>query len=179
MCLCSFVTAETIILPGNEDIANILNETNNSITENGSISQTQFSDLLIAINTLQEQTVILTQEKEILSALNDRLEKDRIQYLDTLDESKITINQQKEVIEQLQNSRDEFVGDSDIKIETLTSEITATRLELQKYKIKVFLWVLCGILVTIIIFETIHSLAKRGKLYFVIRWIRNKIPIRF
>lgn len=88
--------------------------------------------------------------------------------------------------ETMKDNRDEAVAnfkelekDTTVRFETLETEVESVRLENTKLKAWVFFYIIFGITIGVLILQIAIYLKKNQKFYFVVRAIRDKIPIKF
>lgn len=171
------VSSETIII-------NQLNLTENgnftsvNIT-NYNISKSDFERLINFTNILIEYGGELTQEKKYLNSITERLSLSEKIFIDTLEESQASNEYLLGMLLVERNQSAEYKSITDSRLLTLSNVVQDLRNEIYKVRIVSWMKILLSILSTIAIVSFVLKLKKRKKLYFVLRWIRNKIPIRF
>ena len=172
------VWAQTNVSEGNVTLPPY-NQTNTTPISTNTITQSDFERLVNLIDELKEVQKLTIQEKEFLRAISERLSKSEKSYTDTLQKSQ-DLNVQ--LISQLQLERNQTARWQE------KAENTFDKLKLQindlaneSYKLKVWTWFysILSFILGILIIAIIIWLRKRKKLYFILRWLRDRIPIRF
>ena len=144
---------------------------------------TLFISDLEKLNRLTEELIALgkinAQEKEFLNSLSQRLVKQEEKFIDTLREAQISNQKLSDRLETREKEFSEFKEKTDTRVDTLKTQIT--NIQNQLYYTEVWVWVkiILSFITGMILLEFIHQLYRGKRLYFVLRWIRNRIPIKF
>ena len=170
--------AQTNVSEGNITLTPYNQSNITPISEN-QITQSDFERIVDLINELKDIQKLTVQEKDYLNAISERLSKSEQIYTETLKKSQ-DLNVQ--LISQLQGERNQTIKWQE------RVEITFDKLKLQisdlsneEYKLRVWTWfyIILSFFTGIILIGIIIWLRKRKKLYFILRWIRDRIPIKF
>ena len=135
------------------------------------------------LNRLTEELISLgklnAQEKEFLNSLSQRLTKQEERFIDTLDETQLSNQKLIEIMTAKESEFSDFRDKTEVRIDTFKTQLT--NIQKQLYYTEVWVWVriIISFITGMLILEIIHQLYKGKRLYFVLRWIRNRIPIKF
>lgn len=174
------VYSETIVVNDSTEYSEDLNLTDNeTINFNDTLTQSDYENLFELTQKLIELNDIMVRQSNYLDALNKRTSTSELRFTDTLEENSKTLSNTIDYLQAIQNETILYKEKTEAKIETLTTNIN--ELNNQLYKNNVWNWikVILAFLVGIYLTHLYKALKQRKKLYFVLRWIRNRIPIRF
>jgi polyhydroxyalkanoate synthesis regulator phasin len=188
ICLCffslfSFSSAVEVIDPNQNPFNNSTNVTNSTNLTNSSEYAYYTNASLEAkikelIDALIEAKDLNKEEKAYLKSILEASTEERRQYQEALSKLdygyKLAISDRDKAIA----DKLEYEQSMKVRMETLDTEMETLRLDNVKTKSYVVAYILFGILFGVFVIEIANYLKKNQKGYFVIRWIRDRIPIK-
>lgn len=158
----------------------IINTTTNQTQNNTQImTGSDFERLYNLTDKLVTLEDTLIKQSGYMRTLSERMDINERRYIDSLDESTKTILKLLDIIENEKNLSREYELKTAVKIETLQTRINSVVNDSYKDKIWTVIKVIVAIVVTALVTMFIVRLSKGKKLYFVLKWIRDRIPINF
>jgi len=184
----NFCSATVVLDANGNPFINSTNSTN-STASNSTINSTNMSlypyynqtlddSIIRLINALIQAEGLNSEERAYLKALLEATTEERRQFQETLAKMDYAY---KDAIDQ----RDKAVADktafetaTKIHMETLDTEMEALRLDNVKTKAYAVAYIIFGLLFGVILLEILTYLKRNQKGYFIVRWIRDRIPIK-
>ena len=183
ICLISIILTNISLSQTNVSEGNLTlqeyNGTNSTLVNETVITKSDFERLHQLTEKLIEQQKLTLQEKEFLKAISERSTNNEKLFSDTLSTS---TDLNKQLIVQLElerNDSNEFKQKADITFDKLKLQIFELQNDVYKTHVWQTVYIILSFILGIIVISIIMWLRRRNKLYFIIRWIRYKIPIKF
>ena len=183
ICLISIILTNISLSQTNVSEGNLTlqeyNGTNSTLVNETVITKSDFERLHQLTEKLIEQQKLTLQEKEFLKAISERSTNNEKLFSDTLSTS---TDLNKQLIVQLElerNDSNEFKQKADITFDKLKLQIFELQNDVYKTHVWQTVYIILSFILGIIVISIIMWLRRRNKLYFIIRWIRDKIPIKF
>lgn len=180
----SLVGADPIIVDPNQNPFNYsANNTNpNNNNTNGTINYYENvtdQTLRKLIDALVNSSTLNADMKKYLESIMTAFNKNQISFNEALDKINYAYTTMKNDRDTAVNNYNKLQAETDTKFETLNTEIEGVRLDNTKIKAWSFFYVIMGLAIGVLVFQLAIYLKKNQKFYFVIRAIRDKIPIKF
>jgi len=180
MVLCN-VSAVEIIDPNNPNpFLNITNQTetpNNNETDYLEGVQDETARKLIEALINSSRSNI--EEKEYSDAIRKAFESGQKDFTDALGKIEYLVSEVIDERDKAVNDKDEYTRTTKVRMETMETELESLRLGNERLKAWVFFYVILGLVFGVLTMEFAGYIRKNQKGYFIIRAIREKIPIKF
>ena len=180
MVLCN-VSAVEIIDPNNSNpFLNITNQTetpNNNETDYLEGVQDETARKLIEALINSSRSNI--EEKEYSDAIRKAFENGQKDFTDALGKIEYLVSEVIEERDKAVNDKDEYIRTTKVRMETMETEVETLRLGNERLKAWVFFYIILGLTFGVLTMELAGYIRKNQKGYFIIRAIREKIPIKF
>jgi len=177
----SNVSAVEIIDP---DTPNpFLNESNQTITP--PTNQTNYLEGIEdetarkLIEALINSSKSNVEEKEYSDAIRKAFENGQKDFTDALGKIEYLVSEVIEERDKAVNDKDEYIRTTKVRMETMETEVETLRLGNERLKAWVFFYIILGLTFGVLTMELAGYIRKNQKGYFIIRAIREKIPIKF
>ena len=180
MVLCN-VSAVEIIDPNNPNpFLNITNQTetpNNNETDYLEGVQDETARKLIEALINSSRSNI--EEKEYSDAIRKAFESGQKDFTDALGKIEYLVSEVIGERDKAVNDKEEYTRTTKVRMETMETELESLRLGNERLKAWVFFYVILGLVFGVLTMEFAGYIRKNQKGYFIIRAIREKIPIKF
>ena len=180
MVLCN-VSAVEIIDPNNPNpFLNVTNETNTpNNNETDYLEGVQDETARKLIEALINSSRSNIEEKEYSDAIRKAFESGQKDFTDALGKIEYLVSEVIDERDKAVNDKDEYTRTTKVRMETMETELESLRLGNERLKAWVFFYVILGLVFGVLTMEFAGYIRKNQKGYFIIRAIREKIPIKF
>lgn len=131
------------------------------------------------IDALVNSTTTGQEERELLKAVIQAQQKNQRDFTDALTKLDYAYTELKSERDKAVTGLSDYTTQTKVRLETMQTDIDGLRMENTKLKAYVFFYIFLGLGIGVLTIEIATYLRKNQKLYFVLRFIREKIPIRF
>lgn len=176
------VSAVEIIDPDNPNP--FLNETNQT-EDNGLNDSINYLEGITdetsrkLIEALVNATNSNQEEKEFSDAIRKSFVSGQKDFTDALGKIEYLVSEVISERDKAVSDKEEYIRTTKIRMETLETEVDSLRLGNERLKAWVFFYIILGLTFGVLTMEIASYIRKNQKGYFIIRAIRDKIPLKF
>ena len=177
--LCYSVLSETIII--DDPVVDDINDTidNNNETELNLSNFTNSTLAYVIDDEVKHLIKELLAEKQYLAALEKRFTDSEGDFINTINKTSTTIELLLLELSTMREENKALQYNMTIRIETLTTDFRNIERDYYMFKAKSVVVYIAVIVLVICITLAIVSLKKGKRWYFFVRWVRDRIPIKF
>ena len=183
LSLSIFVSANGDVPVTGYDVDPFLNETNGTSNQTGNqsdylegVTDETARKLIEALIGATEGSI---EEKEYSDAIRKAFESGQKDFTDALGKIEYLVSEVIDERDKAVNDKDEYIRTTKVRMETMETEVESLRLGNERLKAWVFFYIVLGLAFGVLTMEVASYIRKNQKGYFIIRAIRDCIPIKF